>query len=332
MTAIKDQEAPPFAALMAKAGVDETFVLRLRGEIETRLPAGAVDYLRSDHPYLRELQHKYQLLSCAALVHSQWSDSYVASQVPFHAFRGDCGYVYQHRDFNLPVTYLSTFYYLQANGSLPLLDKLVEDDLFGAYVLDVAGRQISRDRLDSTCEISFLESRLQLSRRSSYQIIDIGSGYGRLAHRLVQAMENVYVTCVDAIPESTFICDYYLRFRGAHSRARTIPLPEFLDAQTQFHYDLAVNVHSFSECTSQAVSWWMDLLRQMKVPHLLVVPNGDGGGQLLTTEVDRSRNDFGCIIQKHGYKLVLREPKYLEPLLQRYGVTPTHYFLFELSN
>jgi len=330
MTGRNAYEAAPLLELIAKAGVDESFVSRLRGLTEARLPAGAVEYLRTDHPHLLALRDKYRQLRCAALEHSQWSDSYVASQVPLQAFRGDCGYLYQHRDLNLPVTYLLTFYYLQASGKLQLIDKLAEDDLFGAYVLEVAGRQISRDRLDSACEISFIESTLQVTRRSYYRIIDIGSGYGRLAHRLVQAMDNIYVTCVDAVPESTFICDYYLHFRGVRTRAKTISLPDFLESLPQLQFDLAVNVHSFSECTSCAVSWWLDVLRQMKVPRLLIVPNADGGDRLLTTEADHSRNDFEQLIVEHGYELVLKKPKYAEPLLQRYGVTPTHYFLFEL--
>jgi SAM-dependent methyltransferase len=338
-TAIAQRAAAPLsdvisdaevAEVLTKVGVDELFASRLRGLIEARLPPGAAAYLRADNPRLLALRSEYRQLRCPVLNHSQWTERYVTSQVPLQAFRGDCGYVYQHRDMNLPVTYLLTFYYLQTDGKLPLIDRLDEDELFGAYVLEVAGRKISRDRLDSACEISFIKSALRINRRRCYRIFDIGSGYGRLAHRLVQAMDNIRVTCVDAVPESTFICDYYLKFRKVHARAETISLPDFIQMYPQCNFDLAVNIHSFSECTTTAVAWWLHILRQMKVPRLMIVPNGDGGGRLLTTETDRSRNDFEQLIVEHGYQLVRKEPKYAHPLLQRYGVTPTTYFLFEL--
>ena len=80
--------------------------------------------------------------------------------------------------------------------------------------------------------------------------------------------------CVDAIPESTFVSEYYLRHRGCAPPARVVRARRGRRASSQpGAFDLAVNIHSFSECTLDAVEWWVALLRRLEVPRLLVVPN-----------------------------------------------------------
>ena len=54
--------------------------------------------------------------------------------------------------------------------------------------------------------------------------------------------------CVDAVAISTFICEYYLGFRGADDRASVVPLDELDSLLALQPIDLAVNIHSFSEC------------------------------------------------------------------------------------
>jgi hypothetical protein len=36
-------------------------------------------------------------------------------------------------------------------------------------------------------------------------------------------------------------------------------------------------------------------------------------------------------VERHGYKLVAKEPKYRDPVVQQYAIGPTYYYLFELS-
>jgi len=36
------------------------------------------------------------------------------------------------------------------------------------------------------------------------------------------------------------------------------------------------------------------------------------------------------VIEKHGYREVAEEPKYADPVLQKYALNPTCHFLFEL--
>ena len=93
---------------------------------------------------------------------------------------------------------------------LNLLDVLHEDDRFGVEIFNFHGQTVSRDLLDSIIEITFLEKHFGFLNRRDFNVLDIGAGYGRLAHRMATAAPNLgRYFCVDAVPESTFISDYY---------------------------------------------------------------------------------------------------------------------------
>jgi hypothetical protein len=95
---------------------------------------------------------------------------------------------------------------------------------------------------------------------------------------------------------------------------------------------LAVNVHSLSECSLASIEWWLDLLRKHRVRYFLLVPNADAhcGTMLLSRERDGSKLDMLPSITSRGYQLVIREPKFKDPDIQRHGISPTHHYLFEL--
>ena len=60
----------------------------------------------------------------------------------------------------------------------------------------------------------------------------------------------------------------------------------------------------------------------------MIVPNtGDNGGELLQTN---DRQDISKVVEKHGYKLIAKEAKYSDPVVQKHAVNPTYYYLFEL--
>ena len=92
--------------------------------------------------------------------------------------------------------------------------------------------------------------------------------------------------------------------------------------------NLAVNIHSFSEFRLEAIACWMALLREHSVPRLMVVPTvvGADGVTMLTTDSE----DLSRVLEDYGYRLVARDPKYLDPLVQKYGPLPAVHFLFEL--
>jgi hypothetical protein len=133
--------------------------------------------------------------------------------------------------------------------------------------------------------------------------------------------------CVDAVAVSTFLCEYYLRFRGMEPRAKTVPLSDVEQVLKTVHIDIVVNIHSFSECTLEAVRWWMSLLQQSRVPYLFLVPNGVVRGEHVF--LPDGAKELSKAMADHGYRLITIEPKYADPVVQEYGVSPSCYMLFQ---
>ncbi len=135
--------------------------------------------------------------------------------------------------------------------------------------------------------------------------------------------------CTDAVPESSFLCRRYLAARGIEDRAEAVALDRIDARLAEVAVDLAVNIHSFSECRPQAIDWWLALLARHRVRWLMVAPNAmdHGGARLLTN----AGVDFAPLIARHGYRLRWRAPKFVDSLVQRYGLSPTMYHFFELG-
>ena len=297
--------------------------------LETPLPTGAEEYLRRDNPRLKELKARYRACEIAATQHSLWTDSYLEEEVSLAYFRGDSAYVWQHRDQNTKGRCLDVAAYLDARQCWWGLH---EEGGFGAYVFqDPMGRIISRDLLDSAVEIDFLERHLNISTKDDFQILDIGAGYGRLALHLTRALPKLGpIYCTDAVAESTFLAEYYLRHH-ALNRAEALPIDKVESVLKSTTVTLATNIHSFSECSLAAIDWWLHLISTSEVPYLMLVPNADkhGGTRLLSTESDGSERDYRVVIEAHGYELIAEDPKFLDPSLQAHGVSPTRHYLFE---
>ena len=282
---------------------------------DVALPPQAAAELRADHPRLEALRRAYRDLDCPAAVPTQWSDAFLSGNLTLEWFRGDNAYVWQlrtHRDSARTRTYLALLD-VETRDHLGLLETLDEDGLFGAYTFTFGGRRpVSRDLLDSVNEINYLDEQIGLSRVEAASVLDIGAGYGRLAHRMVEALPDLArYDCTDAVAESTFLCDFYTRFRGVDPTARVVPLTDVAgpgSAGLADSYTVAVNVHSFSECSLAAIRWWLDRLAEREVPWLLVVPNTPG--RLLSTEADGSRADFLPAVLAAGYELADRRPVY----------------------
>lgn len=292
------------------------------------LPRGSEEYLNPTNPILQSLRTRYD--SHPASDHSQWSRDFIRRRVDLSRFRQDSAYVWQAPDSVTDQSYLLTAYYVQLSDKLGVLSHLSEDGMFGAMTFLFNGKLVSRDLLDSVLEITFVVESTRLNR---LRVLDIGAGYGRLAHRMVESSlaQVERVLCVDAIPESTFICGHYLSFRNAYPRAESVPLDEIESKLLKAEINLAINVHSFSECTLKSISWWIRLLQASKIRFLLIIPNT--GDKLLSKERSGARVDFLPLLQKAGYELVSKRPKFGDATgLNRYGVFPTVYHLFELQH
>lgn len=294
------------------------------------LPPGTAEALRADHPRLAELTRAYRELDSPMAQDPVWTRELLAT-ADLRQFRGDNPYVFQLRGRNLnELGYAVSYYFARRVAEierLGLFDRLEEDGLFGVHTFEIDGRRVSRDLLDSALELAFLERHLQLSRGPMRTILDIGAGYGRLAHRAVTAFpDSVRWLCTDAIATSTFLCEYYLGFRRLGDRARVLPLHELEQSLAPGSVDIAVNIHSFSECPPAAIEAWLGLLARIRVQHLMIVPNAiapDGVGMLTNQGAD-----FTAIVTRHGYRLAASEPKYADPVVQEYGISPAAHLLF----
>lgn len=281
--------------------------------------------IRANNPKLVELQQKYGAFDPDVTTPLVWTNRHVRPE-DLAYFRGDNAWVFQVRGNNGSIlAYAVSLYYLKSIDKLGLLDKLVEDKSFGIFTFTIAGRQVSRDLLDSISEIYFLDRHLGVAARAGFRVLDVGAGYGRLAHRMVSALPGIErYFCTDAFAVSTFVCDYYLRFRGLE-KARIVPVDEIDDTLRDRPVDLAINIHSFSECRMQAIEWWARLLGKHRVKHLMIAPNGEGQ-RLLTND----GHDFLPLLERYGYRTVVKEPTFLDPVVQEYGLLPTWYHLLEL--
>ena len=291
------------------------------------LPEGAADYLRLDHPRLAELRERYAAFGDVTAPFVWTPDKFTPDQLLY--FRGDNPFVWQLRDPRMnALSYGLTYYHLKSGEERELLAAMSEDGQFGAQTFLIDGRRVSRDLLDSAGEIMFLKRQVGIDE-GSWNILDIGAGYGRLAYRLTETTgANVRVHATDAFPLSTFVSEYHLRFRGAE-RAKVVPLDEAEALLAKGGIDLATNIHSFSECTSEAIDWWTRRLAKAGVRLLMIIPNGrvfDGPTVCRTND----GRDMEAIFVRHGYVPVHRALRYADPVVQRYGVDPAQIALFEL--
>lgn len=281
------------------------------------LPPGTEDDLHPDHPRLAALRAAYATAEPAVRTRSRWADERVAPWLDLTRFRGDNAYVWHYRE-DRRTSELKFLVYAQdvrRRDGAGLLDRLTEDGAFGCWTYDFEGLpRCSRDLLDSVNELLFLDDALGVLDGTCPRVLDVGAGYGRLAHRYVEACPDVEAyCCTDAVPESTFVCEHYLRHRGLVPPARTVPLTEVADLAPGA-FDLAVNVHSWSECPQDAIGWWLDHLARLEVPHLFVVPNERSG--FASLEVDGSRRDYRPLIEGAGYRLTREEPAFADPAVR----------------
>jgi FkbM family methyltransferase len=277
------------------------------------LPSGAEEQLRDDNPRLIELRDAYAGLDVPATAASRWSAERVAGFLDLRWFRGETLITWHYREAPEATErkYRALLAHVRSRDTLGLLGRLEEDGLFGcwSYAFD-GGPRVSRDLLDSVLELTFLDGALGLSQHDGFSVLDVGAGYGRLAHRAVTAFPELVWCCVDGVPESTFLAEYYLRFRGVTPAAYVTPLHEISDLPPR-GFDLAVNVHSFPEMPLAAVRWWLELLADLDVPYLFIVPNGPN--RLTSLEADGSRLDLMAALAAAGYELTHQQPAIDDP-------------------
>ena len=313
-------------------------MLTLRYDDSIALPNGAADALTFDNPRLLELTNIYGHMKLPVNVHSAWNVERMNASLNLSHFRGQNAYIWQYIDWPR-ATILKYYIFAQYVRSIDrdgLLERLGEDGAFGCWTFSYPGLPVlSRDLLDSVNEILFLERHLGILRTRKLRVLDIGAGFGRLAYRMSQAVSDlVDYCCVDAIPESTFLCEYYTRYRNCPPAVRVVPLHELDSGLSGRGFDLAVNIHSFSECTYDAIAWWTQHVKRLRIPNLLIVPNEPT--ELLSTEIIRPgekkpvKRDFRPLIEAAGYELQVCEPALNDPATRELVNIHDHFHLFTL--
>lgn len=326
---IRPQPHPDLVTLTA---ADRRYLTSLYDD-SLPLPAEAEAELRPDNPRLEELRDAYAVLDLPVLAPSRWERKAVESFLDLRYFRGETLVTWHYRE--LPrITALKYFVfaqYVRDRDTMGLMERLEEDGAFGCWTFSYPGYgTFSRDLLESANEIEFLERELRLSQADGLAVLDIGAGYGRLAHRLAAAYPRLSdYCCIDVIPELTFLSDYYLRYRGCSPPARVARLDQVDDDLAEATFDLAVNIHSFSECPYAAVEWWVAKLKDLAIPHLLVIPNEPD--RLLTLEADGSRRDFMPLLTEAGYVLRSCEPVIDDPAIRELLRLEDRFHLFRLD-
>lgn len=334
----------PIRSALAKAGLtirrvtdeEERIYLMAGSDTTVPLPAGAEQTLRYDNPRLLDLQRRYQAVNSPICVHTQWKRQLRPDSMDLRWFRGDNAYVWQYRhvrDFTRLRYYLYA-HYVREHDHRGLLGKtLTEDGLFGCFRFRFEQMPtVSRDLLDSVNELYFLDRHLDLFGRRGVQVLDIGAGYGRLAHRMLEAVPGVErYWCIDAIARSTFLCEYYLRYRNqldeVGGRATVVALDQ-MQTIPRNRIDLALNIHSFSEMSHAAVSAWVQWLAEIGARYLMVIPNEP---DMLSKEADGSRRTYRDAIEGAGYRLLVNEPTIRNPDVRRMFGVHDFMMLFERS-
>ena len=285
-------------------------------------------------PHLIALRSRYAALRVpmAPANDQQWGSEFCAREIPIDAFRADSAYLWQDRyGYAGPdpaATYRAYADYLRDIDRRRLLDSLGEDGAFGCRTFSHDGRLISRDLLDSVNELAFLDRAWQLFARNDVSVLDIGAGYGRLAYHMSRSVPGLnHYVCVDAIPESTYLCDLYLSYRKVpRPPARVVALDE-LDELHGTAFNLAINIRSFTEMPYRSVISWLDLIDRLGVPALFIIPNYRGSLRGAGSSREE-RRDFMPDLLSRGFKLTDEEPVINDSALRRAGWNE-HFMLFK---
>jgi SAM-dependent methyltransferase len=220
----------------------------------------ASDYLRTDNPRLAEIERlsKGSPYSSVAMW-EQWQNK-VKNGLPNFCSEGL--YLTQGAPIG---NYEQAAKYVVETGAC-FCNESSRDFRFGIRMVDTESMgSVSRSWLESEIECNFIKRHIG---GLALKVLDIGSGYGRLAVAL-ESILGATVYCVDAVPVSTFICEWYTKQFSKYVETLTL---DDLDAKLENKkIDLMVNVHSWNECSCAQIAQWLCLAKRHKIPYLFCV-------------------------------------------------------------
>jgi SAM-dependent methyltransferase len=245
-----------------------------------------------------------------------WSQKHLQG-IDLSFFRADNVYVWQTRNVKAE-NYLVSYLLTKIEDDANLFGLLHEDGNFGANTFEFMGITISRDLLDSILEINFLIKMIGRDTLSRSKVLDIGAGYGRLAKNLAKVFPDISIGCIDSIPISTAISEFYLKDEIASKQIEILDLTR-INSIAENNYDLAVNIHSFSEMSLASVENWIKVLDEAEIQRVFVVPNPKDLKL-------NSGEDFSSIFLKYGYSIETRTDKYPSGIPEQHLLYAASYF------
>lgn len=177
----------------------------------------------------------------------------------------------------------------------------MRDAQFGGRVVKIpdystAGTPLTRMWLDAQVEIDFLRRNMpwdatQMGERGikgcaeqfkELDILEIGGGYGRLAVELAPLVHAYFM--VDPVPVSRELAKRYLVQFGCGG-VTVLSVEEYFDLYNQsraepiatepeLKFDLAINIHSWNECSLDTITAWVEEIERLQIPYLFTVSHG----------------------------------------------------------
>ena len=222
----------------------------------------------------------------------------------------------QHVIDGLPNFAAQGMYVEQDSVDADELAKILSD-IYSAGVVDLQGRDrdvryggrpfhtpvgdVTRMWVDANVEINFL--RRTLGCLDHLDELDIGAGYGRLAAMLAPLVR--WYSCVDAVPVSVIVCRYYTSIH-AKCPIDVYDIERFNMAKICMHPNLAINIHSWNECSLSQISRWLDVLGNLGTRWLFTVSHGQNVDQTSYLTCEEHEPSFRPLLEER-YKLLREE-------------------------
>jgi len=241
------------------------------------------------------------------------------TSIDLNNFRGDNDFLYQTRYYG-EAAYRSGFLAALSQDALGVISSSPETNDYGAECFQIEGRWVSRDIIDSTIELNFLNNHVDLNQFASINVLDIGCGYGRLGRRILDTLQNVSYFGVDVTFQALEASRIYLERHIESKRAFIFDQKE-IEATTNV-FDIAINIHSFSEMTPDYVQFWLNFAYERQVEYLFVVPNNN---RLATNRGTK----LMPIFLRSGFAPFVESRKYLDEQHNRTAIYPDTYYIFK---
>ena len=140
-----------------------------------------------------------------------WTENYLKMKIYYFSEGITHTYIKKRKSINI-FAYLITYFWFKSKDKANDLFFFKEEISFGIYNFVIDEKNITRDLLDSFNEIEFLKENVFKNHENKVKVLEIGAGYGRLAKWLTKNTKFIeHYYCIDGIPESTFISEYFLK-------------------------------------------------------------------------------------------------------------------------